>query len=209
MDTGGKKKVFMAVTCVICWVALIVQLYLILQTRSQTGFSTLKTVTNFFSYFTIISNLFVGMCLGSILVFPETRTARFFSNNSVQAAIALYILIVAFVYNSVLRGQVALAGTGAIVNEMLHVVVPVLYVIWWFLYSNAGIRWKHLSYWLVLPALYLTWSLLRGPVAGWYPYPFLNVNSLGLSQVLINAGLVLLAFLVTGSGVLALKRHKS
>lgn len=208
METGGRKKIFMAFTCVVCWFALVLQFYLILESRANTGFSTVKTVTNFFSYFTILSNLLVGLCLGTQLLSPKTSVARFFNTNNIESAIAVYITIVAIVYNTVLRGIVVLTGAHALVNELLHVIVPILYLSWWFFFTGSGLKWKQLPYWLIFPACYLGYSLLRGTIAKWYPYPFLDVSKHGLGQVLINAGFVLLAFLLVGSGILALKKAK-
>ena len=50
----------MGAIAIIAWFAVIAQFYLILQTTTQTGFSTSKTIINFFSYFTILNNLLVA-----------------------------------------------------------------------------------------------------------------------------------------------------
>ena len=198
----------MAVVAIIAWTALILQFYLILQTTGTTGFSILKTVTNFFSYFTILSNLLVAVCLTTSLLSPTSGVGSFFLKVSVQTAIAVYIFIVGLVYNTVLRGITNPTGLDWIVDNLLHVVVPVLYVLYWFIFTPKKIlQWKNLAPWLIFPALYLGYSLLRGPVADWYPYPFLHAGNHGYGTVVVNALFVLLAFVLVGLGAIAYNRQ--
>ena len=198
----------MAVVAIIAWTALILQFYLILQTTGTTGFSILKTVTNFFSYFTILSNLLVAVCLTTSLLSPTSGVGSFFLKVCVQTAIAVYIFIVGLVYNTVLRGITNPTGLDWIVDNLLHVVVPVLYVLYWFIFTPKKIlQWKNLAPWLIFPAVYLLYSLLRGPMADWYPYPFLHAGKFGYGQVAINSVLVLLAFLLVGLGAIAWNRQ--
>lgn len=198
----------MAAVAITAWVALALQFYLILQTTDATGYSTLKTVTNYFSYFTILSNLLIAVCLTTSLISPTSSIGSFFSKVPVQSAIAVYIFIVGLVYNTVLRGLVTLSGLNWIVDNMLHVLVPVLYVLYWLIFTPKKVlEWKNLVPWLIFPALYLVYSLLRGPTADWYPYPFLHAGNHGYGQVAINSLFVLLAFLIAGLGAIAYNRR--
>ncbi|NML65274.1 Pr6Pr family membrane protein [Hymenobacter sp. RP-2-7] len=159
------------------------------------------------SYFTIISNLAVALSLTLALGWPSTKLGRYAASPASQTAVALYIVVVALVYNTVLRGLLLLAGWSWLADTLLHVVVPVLYVGYWLWFTpRRTLRWAQLGAWLVFPAAYLGYSLLRGPVAQWYPYPFLNVSTLGYAQVLRNSGVVLACFLLVGSGLIALNR---
>ena len=198
-NSNASKKIVMVSIAIIAWFALIAQFYLILQSTGQTGFSTIKTIVNFFSYFTILSNLLVAVCLTTSLLSPSSGLGSFFSKVTVQSAIAVYIFIVGLVYNLVLRGIVTLTGLGWVVDNMLHVVVPVLFVLYWFIYTTKGaLHWKNIILWLLFPVFYLTYSLLRGAVVDWYPYPFIHADKLGYTKVLINCLLVALAYLSIG-----------
>jgi hypothetical protein len=42
--------------------------------------------------------------------------------------------------------------------------------------------------------VYLIWTALHGAFAGFYPYPFMNVNRIGYEQVLMNVGGLIVAF---------------
>ena len=46
----------------------------------------------------------------------------------------------------------------------------------------------------LVPAVYLLWTALHGAFAGFYPYPFLNVNRIGYEQSLMNVGGLIVAF---------------
>ncbi len=176
---------------------------LILQYAIHTG-----SATNFFSYFTVLCNLLIAVGLtGAILSPAYSKARRIFTSASVQTATALYIFIVGLVYNLVLRGIWTPTGWQLVADNLLHVVVPLLYVLYWYFNVPKGaLRWKDGLYWIGFPLAYLIYSLVRGPKVGWYPYPFLNIGALGYSKVLLNAGAVLLAFLVTGLLLITIKR---
>ena len=186
-------------TCAVAWLSIIVQFYL-----------TTGSAANFFSYFTILSNLLVAISLTFMLLLPNTKPATYFNSLSVQTAIALYIFIVGLVYNTVLRGILKLSGWSFLVDNLLHVVVPVLYLLYWFIFIPKGrLLVKDSLYWLLFPAVYLCYSLVRGAMVHWYPYPFLDADKLGYAKVGINSAAMLAVFLVAGILFMALKDQKA
>jgi len=198
MNTAGKKR-FMFFISIIGWFALILQFYLITQKTGLTGFSTGKLVTNYFSYFTILSNIFAVVCVTVQLLTPAGSISKFFSGIGVQSAIALYIAIVGIVYNTVLRFVWDFEGWDKVANELLHVIDPVLYLIYWYIYVPKGeLKWKQSVVWLIFPLIYIIYSLIRGPIADWYPYFFINVKELGYSTAFTYMFFVFIAFLVAG-----------
>ena len=201
------KKIVMLLIAIITWAALVLQFSLTIKTTDVTGFSYIKTITNFFSYFTILSNLLVATCLTILLLKPSSGLGSFFSKVSVQSAIAVYIFIVGLVYNLVLRNIWSPQGWQLVADNLLHVAVPVLYVLYWVIFTSKNIlQWKNILPWLIFPMIYLTYSMLRGPLADWYPYPFLHAGELGYGKVSINSLFVLMAFLLVGLGLIAFNR---
>lgn len=189
------------------WLALILQFRLILQNGPFTWMSQSMLVTNFFSYFTILSNLLVAVSSTLSLIFPRNPAGIFFSRTSVRTAIAVYIFIVGLVYNLVLRQIWSPTGLQLLADNLLHVGVPVAYLLFWFAAGQEErLSWKQMPPWLIFPAVYLVYSLIRGAMTGWYPYPFLNAARLGYAKVAFNALGVLLAILITGTGLIALNR---
>src|SRR5438045_2867783 len=65
------KKTWLIVIAIITWFALSLQLYLMLTSTFSAGFSTINTIINFFSYFTILGNLFVAITVSVSLANPS------------------------------------------------------------------------------------------------------------------------------------------
>ncbi len=182
------KKISACTLACLAWFSIILQLYL-----------TTGTISNFFSYFTVLCNLQVALSLTISILIPKSKAGIFFSSLSVQSAIALYIFIVSIVYNLVLRGILVLTGWQLFVDNMLHVVVPVLYILFWLFFRTKGVlKWRDIIYWICFPLIYLVYSLLRGSITKWYPYPFLNAIEYGYTKVFFNIFIILLVFLVAG-----------
>lgn len=197
----------MTVIAITAWFALALQLYLMLNRAPSIGLSTTNAVINFFSYFTILSNLLVAKSLTSSLLLPSSLLGNFFSKVSVQSSIAVYIFIVGLVYNLVLRSLWNPEGWQLLADNLLHVAVPLLYVLFWLIFTPKKVlRWKNIFPWLIFPAVYLVYSLLRGAATGWYPYPFINADKLGYGKTAVNSLLVLVAIIVVGTGVIAYNR---
>jgi hypothetical protein len=188
-QTNTPKIIFGTVVAFLTWFSIVFQFYL-----------TTGSIANLFSYFTILCNLLVALSLSFSIFLPKTKTGIYFSSISVQTAIALYIFIVALVYNSVLRGLLLLEGWQILVDNMLHVVIPILYLLYWFFFvPKAYLNWKNGMYWTLFPFLYLIYSLIRGAIVQWYPYPFLNAAKYGYEQVIFNIGIMLLVFFSAGA----------
>lgn len=176
------------------WFSIIFQFYL-----------AKESFINVLSYFTILCNLLIASSLTFSLFLPKTKIGTYCSSASTQTAIALYIFIVALVYNTVLRGIWTVEGWQLLIDNMLHVVIPILYLSYWFLFTAKDkLNWKNGIYWLVFPALYLIYSLVRGSILKWYPYPFLNVDKHGYDKVMANIGMMLLLFVIAGAVLIAI-----
>jgi hypothetical protein len=193
------KRICAAVIAILGWLALLLQFVLHITNPLAPDVSFVELLVRFFSYFTILTNIIVAVTLTTIAFLPLTRIGRFLSRPSIQAANVVYITIVAIVYSIFLRGVWDPIGWNAIADHALHDVLPILYVAnWLILAPKSGVSWIDPVKWLVYPAAYFAYSLLRGGVVGWYPYWFADVGLLGYPAALSNAAAVLLAFLITG-----------
>ena len=187
--SSSSKKIAEIILFFVTWFAVILQLTILKD-----------TIFNFISYFTILCNLLVAISLTAIISVPQTKFGHYFSLPTVQTGIALNIFIVGLVYNTVLRGIWEPKGWQLVADNLLHVVVPFLYVLYWILCTPKGtLNWKDGLAWAYFPFAYLIYSLIRGHFVGWYPYPFLNVVEFGYPKVFLNAGFVLIAFFLFGS----------
>ena len=181
------------------WFALILQLYVMLNTNAKNAIAVTTTVINFFSFFTILSNLLVAISLTASILFPNSKPGIFFSKPTTQSAIGLYIIIVGIVYSVALRKIWNPEGLQLVADRLLHDLIPLLYLFYWLLFTPKKVlQWKHVPYWLIFPAIYLAYSLIRGALVNWYPYYFINAQELGYGKVAITSLLVLAAFILLG-----------
>ena len=190
---------FIIFIALVAWQALILQLYISIKNTDTNGLTPLVATWNFFSYFTVLTNLLIALCLSFILLSPSSSPGLFFSKPSTIAAIALYIFIVGLTYNTILRFIWEPKGLQRLVDEALHVAVPLLFILFWALFAPRGIlKWSHPFRWLVYPGVYLVYALLRGEYSGFHAYPFINTAELGYGRVLLNAGGLMLVFIAAG-----------
>jgi hypothetical protein len=84
-----------------------------------------------------------------------------------------------------------------VTDELLHSVIPVLVIVYWFLFGRtSSLPYRQIPLWLIYPLIYLIFILIRGYFSGFYPYPFVNVTELGLQKVMINSILMTALFVV-------------
>jgi hypothetical protein len=191
--SGHLQKIILFVLVVSGWFALIAQFYLIIINRVA---SIPETIIRYFSFFTILTNLIVAICCVFILFKPSSSIGKFFSRPAVLTAIAVYIAVVGIVYNIILRFLWNPKGLQLIVDELLHSLIPVLFIVLWFANTSKTIlKWKNIFPWLIYPLVYIMYILARGSLSDFYPYPFINVSELGYGKVLFNCAGLLLVFL--------------
>ena len=170
-------------------------------------------IVQFFSYFTILGNVMVLLCCFFTVFWSKSRVGLFFTKPETITAVTLYILIVGIIYNTLLRFLSHPQGLSMVVDELLHVVTPLsFFLFWWRFLDKETIRWNHLFYWLIFPLVYLFYTLWHGSFSGFYPYPFVNVSELGMDRVLLNSFGVTLVFVAIGALLIVLgkwqnKRH--
>ena len=179
------------------WAALILQYALVL--TGTLGADLITRSINFFSYFTILTNILAALALTLPWLAPHSQLGKFFSRPTVRTAIAAYIIIVMAIVYFVLRHLTDFQGWNFVADLLLHYVMPVLFVIdWLFLVPKQTLKMKDTIFWLTYPVIYLVWTFIHGAYSGFYPYPFLNGAELGNARVLLNEAGLLVIFLVLG-----------
>lgn len=160
----------------------------------MTSINAGRDIVNFFSFFTIESNILgVGLLIllgiGGLL---DRQIDRFAYP---RGAITLYMIMVGVIYILLLSGnEVALQTTIPWVNIVLHYLLPAFFALDWLLFPPVrAIMLKKALIWLLFPLAYLCYSLIRGSFVNWYPYPFLDPRlngwgSLIITSLIITAG---------------------
>jgi hypothetical protein len=97
------------------------------------------------------------------------------------------------------------------VNLVTHYVMPAAMLLDWLAAPAALERSSPavLGRWIVYPALYAAYSLARGAVTGWYPYPFLDPATGGYAAVFLILGTLVAAVLMLGSLLFWFSRARS
>ena len=153
------------------FVALIAQLVVTIQIKFG--------IVNFFSFFTNLSNMFAGVMLiiGGVYLFQRREPTVTFE--IVRGASVVAMALVGVVFSLLLRN----ADLGDLlpwVNIIHHYIMPVAVVADW-LYQPPKVKLglRQIAYWLIFPVVYVVYTLIRGPLAHFYPYPFFNPAQVG------------------------------
>ena len=178
-------------------------------------------VVNFFSFFTVESNIAsaVVLAVGAVLLVarPGPDSSGF---TLVRASVVTYMVVTGIVYNLLLRGiELPQGSTVGWSNEILHVVAPVYLLLDW-LFAPGRVTLAARSIWpvLVFPVVWVVYTLVRGPfvvdaVYGndfWYPYPFLNPvgSANGYLSVVFYVVLIATVIGLVAAGVLWISRRR-
>jgi hypothetical protein len=184
-----------------------------------TDFSSLPV--NFFSYFTIESNVvavFVFV-VGAVFLVRKIDDPRWFG--IIRACATAFMTVTFVVYNTLLRG--VNVSDGLVVpwtNEVLHVIGPILIILdWLFAPGRIRLEWKHVWWIVAFPIVWAIYTMIRGPLAynelghkqSWYPYPFLDPANSAEGYVSVAFYIVLIAVIIglVGAVVIWVSRKSS
>lgn len=190
-------RIAAALVALLAWAGLAVQLKWSLD---QTG-DLLFSLWILGRFFTILTNLLVAITMSFIAA--GRRVSAF-----VQSGAVLAIILVGVVYALLLRGTVQLSGAAILADFLLHVVVPIAAAAYWLAFSpKIGLSWRDPLLWSLYPLAYFGYALLRGSIDGRYPYPFMNLDQLGLARTLLNALGIAIGFILAGWLMVAIGRR--
>lgn len=169
-----------------------------------------RNIANFFSFFTIQSNILAAVVLitvgiGSLL---NKKATPLFA--MIRGAATLYMTITGIVFALLLSGlEQQLQVTLPWVNIVLHYIGPAIMLADWLVFPPSfKFTFQQTVYWLAFPVLYLLYSLIRGAIVLWYPYPFLDPIQTGWPTVLVTS--IFIAVGTVGlAWLLALRTRKS
>ena len=204
METTAWQRASAATVGALAAAALVLQYVLIVRNKSAAlggaGWATLE----YFSYFTILSNLIVLVVATSV---ARGKPHSWWAGASARGAAALYIGVTGCIYALVLSGLWAPTGLQWLADVALHYVVPLAYLGWWLLVAPHGrlVAIDALR-WLAFPLAYVGWVFVRGSWLHAWPYPFMDVDALGLGVVLRNSALVCGLFVAGAFALIGIDR---
>ncbi|MBO9546647.1 Pr6Pr family membrane protein [Caulobacter sp.] len=170
-----------------------------LMVYDETLVSAAVKSVEFFSYFTILSNMLAAAALTAPLVAPlvapTSRFATWAEQSGPRASIATYLAITGVVYHTMLASQWNPQGLRLVADTILHTITPIAYLVDLALRGGHGeARWIAAAKAMAFPALFGVWTLVHGALSGFYPYPFMNVAKRGYPPVVLTMVEMSLAF---------------
>jgi len=164
---------------------------------------------NFFSFFTIQSNIIAVAALFLLVLVPSERRSSWF--DGVRSAAVLYIAITGIVFALLLAGlQEELQTTIPWVDFVVHKLMPVVLVADWLVDPpRHRLPWWTVLAWLAYPFAWITYTLVRGEIVDWYPYPFVDVSKLGHGGVLGRSVGLAVGFAAAGAALLWLGNRRA
>jgi hypothetical protein len=153
---------------------------------------------NFFSFFTIQSNLI------AVIVFlvgaARWRSAPSRRWDLVRGASVVYLTVTLIVFALLLAGT-DVDVTMPWVDFIVHRIMPIAVIIDWMVAPPLHrIGFRSSLIWLVYPLAWTAYTLVRGALTGWYPYPFLDPANGGYGSV----AFYVVAILVFGMALCAI-----
>jgi hypothetical protein len=194
---------FHGIAAGVAWSALLLQLLLvILNHDSTTGVVT--AIVNYFSFFTILSNILVAVMMTALAMNPIRESAAF---GPLRLDSLLMITITGLVYLIVLAPLWNPQGWQAVADYGLHYVVPLLVLVGYGVFGpRPRLSFGNILPALAIPAVWIGYTLIRGAIVNWYPYPFIDVDKHGYGMVTINILVILVIALVLAVGFILLDK---
>ena len=172
---------------------------------------------DFYVHFTNISNyLCIGVMFAALIQTAKKKEDSYVTVAPVLKFVGMLgILLTFLVFNILLAGA---EGRDPQLNWRIgslifHVVLPILYVADWFLfYERKKCKWYYPIASISFPLIYVTFILIQAAIMGFdtsvlipgtttpliYPYFFVNLETQGVSGVLMWVGILSVAFIAVG-----------
>ena len=195
---------------VLAWVGFAAQSDITIGRMLFRGLGMIDGIERISAYLTNLTTLVVAISFSFVAMRARSAPGRFFRKPPVLTAVVVYIVFVGIAYNTLLRHLWTPYGYRALLDELLHTVVPLLCTLYWLLFvPRFHLLLRDCLFWLIYPVGYLLITLWRGSETDFYPYPFINVSELGYERVLINALLLLLGFFLLMGVFIAINHRRS
>jgi hypothetical protein len=185
----SRARAFHLLTFLVAAFAVVLQLVLVIQghrvldehNRPDLG----TRLVRFCSYLTIWFNVLVAWTTFTLATGRDRDTAAW---RALRLDAVVLATVGGLVHYFFLLPLLDLTGWDFVADKLLHMVVPVLALGGWVVFGPRGRADRgDLVPFLVAPVTWLVYTLVRGELVEWYPYPFIDVNEHGYGVVLVNA----------------------
>ena len=172
---------------------------------------------DFYVHFTNISNFFcIGVMLVALIQTTKKKEDSYVMAVPVMKIIGMFgILLTFLMFNILLAGEEGRdpQANWRIGSLVFHVVLPIMYIADWFLfYERKKCKWYYPIASIAFPLAYIMFLLIQAIILKFdssilipttttpliYPYFFVNLDTQGVSGVLMWIGILSAAFVVVG-----------
>ena len=165
--------------------------------------------TEYFAYFTIHTSLIAAVVLAVAGVRELLGKSDTKALTLARLSVSTYAIVVAVVYNALLRGTKVLPGDPdygynwpVLPNEILHVWAPISIVLDFALtVTITKLSFKQILWTLLFPLAWLVFTIIRGLNTDWWAYWFLNPNEKGGVTGVITFILGIVVFMLVSASV--------
>ena len=193
-DVRTPERAYLVVAAILAWAGLIIQLIAILPDYSIAG-----AIWKLLSYLTIITNLAVASFFTMRLLRPDNSHQRFINSPSLAGWVTANITFVGIAFAALLARLYHPEGLNLVANDLLHYVTPALGLAYWFIFLRSGrLQWTDPLKWSIYALVYGAYALIRGAITGYYPYPFLDLPTVGAAYVAAHIVGLYIVFCVLG-----------
>jgi hypothetical protein len=198
-------RVSFAVTALVVFAGLVIQVPVAMD--NEEGFFTTPFTRglNVFTFFTVQSNIIVGLTSAMLALGVATNSTVF---RVLRLTGVVGITLTFIVFHLALRRLQDLTGQAAVADFLLHTASPILCVAAWLLFGPRGLTsWRVVALTLVFLLAWGVFTLVRGEIVDWYPYPFMDPAEHGYARVTLNLLLIGSTFVALAAGAHALERR--
>ena len=193
------SRVWHAVLALVVLASMVAQVVLLLgggrdANSGEAATSTATSLVRFVSYFTVQSNLLVLVAAVSLALDPQ-RDGRFW--RVLRLTGLLGITVTGLVFGAVLAPLVHRTGIDWWINAGFHYVSPFMAFLGWAVFGpRPRVDGRTVAWAVVWPVAWVVYTMVRGAIVGWYPYPFLDAGEIGYAVALRNTGIVVVLALL-------------
>jgi hypothetical protein len=154
---------------------------------------------NFFSFFTVDANILAALVL-LVAGAAALRGNQSRELSGLRGAVTTYMAITGIVYNLLLADLTENLQTNLQwANVIVHILMPIVLVVDFLIdrtVHRLGLR--NALWWLVFPLVWTAYTLIRGAIVDWFPYPFLDhrLHSIGFVALYV-VGIAVAFFVVS------------
>lgn len=175
----------------------------------ERGEGPLEAMWGLLRWFTIITNLLVGLIFARIAWRGTVSVSPL-----VTGGIMLGIVLVGVVFNLLLSMLPHQTIWFAIGDYIHHIAAPIAVPLWWAVFARHGaLRWSAPCVWALYPLAYSVYAVIRAQfmpmgigMQSRYPYFFMDADQLGWPLALLNMAGIALGFVLFGMAVVGIDK---